>query len=179
MELTDKFEIKVFILYLLKNIKEPLDLTTIGEVVVQDAFVNYFDFSVCFADLLEAEQVVEIQHGEDKVYEISELGVIAVEEVQSALFDSVKDKALRSAQRLLALKRTGNRITSSITEQAGGYMLDVSIVDSEKTLLRVEGFVTDRGFAERMKANFDERAEIIYKGTMALLSGDVNFIFDE
>lgn len=58
-------------------------------------------------------------------------------------------------------------------------MLDVSIVDSEKTLLHVESFVTDSNFAQRMKANFDERAEIIYKGVMALLSGDVNFIFDE
>ncbi len=180
MELTDKFEIKVFILYLLKNIKEPLDLTTIGEVVVQDAFVNYFDFSICFADLLEAEQVVELQlDSGEKVYVISELGITAVEEVQSALFDSVKDKALRSAQRLLALKRTGNRISSKITEHGNGYMLDVSIVDSEKTLLHVESFVTDSNFAQRMKANFDERAEIIYKGVMALLSGDVNFIFDE
>ncbi len=180
MELTDKFEIKVFILYLLEKIKEPLDLTTIGEVVVQDAFVNYFDFSVCFADLLEAEQVVEVVNDKgEKVYVISEVGINAVEEVQGALFGSVKDKALRSAQRLLALKRTGNRIDSVITENDKGFMLEVSIVDSEKTLLHVETFVTDRGFAERMKANFDERAEIIYKGTMALLSGDVNFIFDE
>ncbi len=181
MELTDKFEIKVFILYLLENIKEPLDLTTIGEVVVQDAFVNYFDFSVCFADLLEAEQVIEVpnEHGTETLYRISEIGVDAVEAVQSALFESVKDKALRSAQRLLALKRTGNRMKSSITEVNGGYMLDVSIVDNEKTLLHVETFVTNKSYAERMKANFDERAEIIYKGSMALLSGDVNFIFDE
>ncbi len=180
MELTDKFEIKVFILYLLRNIKEPLDLTTIGEVVVQDAFVNYFDFSVCFADLLEAEQVVELTaESGDKVYVISDVGITAVEEVESALFASVKDKALRSAQRLLALKRTGNRIKSSITPHGTGYMLDVSIIDSEKTLLHVETFVTEKDYVERMKANFDERAEIIYKGTMALLSGDVNFIFDE
>ena len=52
IELTDKFEIKIFILYLLKNIKEPLEFSTINDIVVQDGFVNYFDFAICFAELL-------------------------------------------------------------------------------------------------------------------------------
>ncbi|MBR6594328.1 MAG: DUF4364 family protein [Clostridia bacterium] len=179
MELTDKFEIKVFILYLLKNIGEPLDITTIGEVVMMDAFVNYFDFSICFSDLLDSRQVEEIEVEGEKLYVISETGALMVGEVQSALYAGVKDKALRSAQRLLALKRTGNRINSSLTECGGGYMLTVSIVDNEKTLLKLETYVTDEDYAKRMQANFNERAEIIYKGAMALLSGDVNFIFDE
>lgn len=179
MELTDKFEIKVFILYLLKNIGEPLDITTLGEVVVQDAFVNYFDFSICFADLLETRQVDEIEQDGEKLYVISETGMLMVGEVQSALYASVKDKALRSAQRLLALKRTGNRISSTLTECGKGFMLEASIVDNEKTLLRLETYVTEESYAKRMQANFNEKAEIIYKGAMALLSGDVNFIFDE
>ncbi len=179
MELTDKFEIKVFILYLLKNIGEPLDITTIGEVVVQDAFVNYFDFSICFSDLLETRQVDEIEGDSEKLYKISETGMLMVSEVQSALYAGVKDKALRSAQRLIALKRTGNRIDCKVTPCGRGFMLEASIVDNEKTLMRLETYVTDEDYAKRMQANFNERAEIIYKGAMALLSGDVNFIFDE
>lgn len=179
MELTDKFEIKVFILYLLKNIGEPLDITTIGEVVVQDAFVNYFDFSICFSDLLETRQVEEIEAEDEKLYAISETGVLMVGEVQSALYAGVKEKALRSAQRLIALKRHGNRIHCEVTECGRGYMLEATIVDKEKTLMRLETYVTDEDYAHRMQANFNEKAEIIYKGAMALLSGDVNFIFDE
>lgn len=179
MEITDRFEIKVFMLYLLKNIGEPLDITTIGEVVVQDAFVNYFDFSVCFSDLLESGQVLEIEKDGEKLYVISEMGISIVGEVQGTVYASIRDKALRSAQRLIALKRTGNRIACSITPAARGYMLNASIVDNEKTILNLETFVTDEKFAARMQDNFNERAEIIYKGVMALLSGDVNFIFDE
>lgn len=179
LELTNKFEIKVFILYLLKNIGEPLDITTIGEVVVQDAFVNYFDFSICFSDLLETSQVEEIEVEGEKLYVISETGVLMVSEVQSALYAGVKEKALRSAQRLIALKRHGNRISCEVSECGRGFMLSASIVDNEKTLLRLETYVTDEDYANRMKANFDEKAEVIYKGALALLSGDVNFIFDE
>lgn len=179
MEITDKFEIKVFMLYLLKNIGEPLDITTIGEVVVQDAFVNYFDFSICFSDLLEAGQVVELEKDGEKLYAISKLGISMVSEVQGEVYASIREKALRSAQRLLALKRTGNRIACTVTPEGKGHMLRASIVDNEKTLLNLEVFITDKNYALDMKANFDERAEIIYKGVMALLSGDVNFIFDE
>lgn len=179
MELTNKFEIKVFMLYLLKNIGEPLDITTIGEVVVQDAFVNFFDFSLCFSDLLDARQVEEVEKDGEKLYVISPLGISAVEEVQGAVFTSIREKALRSAQRLLALKRTGNRINCTLEKVDSGYMLDASIVDNEKTLLRLQTFVAEGDYATRMKANFDDRAEVIYKGVMALLSGDVNFIFDE
>lgn len=179
LELTNKFEIKVFILYLLKNIGEPLDITTIGEVVVQDAFVNYFDFSICFSDLLESRQVDEVEIEGEKLYAISSIGVLMVSEVQSALYAGVKEKALRSAQRLIALKRHGNRIDCKVEPCGKGFMLNASIVDKEKTLLRLETYVTDEEYAKLMQSNFNERAEIIYKGSLALLSGDVNFIFDE
>ena len=59
MELTDKFEIKIFILFLLKNIKEPLEFSMINDIVIQDGYVNYFDFAICFAELLENGQILE------------------------------------------------------------------------------------------------------------------------
>lgn len=179
MELTDKLEIKVFILFLLKNINEPLDMTTIAEVAMQDAFVTHFDFYICFAELLDVGQIMEKEAEGEKLYVIAPSGVITVEELQGAVFASIREKALRSAQRLLALKRTGNRIDCRLEELENGYMLKASIVDNEKTLLNIETYVADKDYADKMKKNFDERAEIIYKGAMALLSGDVNFIFDE
>ena len=32
--------------------------------------------------------------------------------------------------------------------------------------------------ARRMKANFDDRPEVIYRGFTALMAGNVNFLFD-
>lgn len=178
MELSDKFEIKVFILFLLNNLDEPLEFSTVNDIVIQDGFVNYFDFSICFAELLEVGQITE--SGDSKpLYSISEAGRTAIESYESTLYTTVREKALRSALRLLAFNRSGNKITSTITECKGGYILKCNITDSERTLFCTEVFLTERHYAEKLKANFDERAEIIYKGSLALLSGDVNFIFDE
>ena len=178
MELTDKFEIKIFLLYLLKNIKGPLEFATINDIVIQDGFVNYFDFAICFAELLEANQITEIK-GDKTLYVISPAGTEAVESVEDKIFVSVKEKALRSALRLLAYNRSGSRTRSRIEKADKGYRLICSIEDSEKTLLSVEVFLTDEDYAEKLRQNYEDRAEIIYKGVLSLLSGEVNFLFDE
>lgn len=178
IELTDKFEIKIFILYLLKNIKEPLEFSTINDIVVQDGFVNYFDFAICFAELLESNQITELK-GDKTLYVISAAGTEAVESVEDKIFVSVKEKALRSALRLLAFNRSGSRTRSRVEKAEKGYKLICSIEDSEKNLLHVEVFLTDANYAEKLRINYDERAEIIYKGVLSLLSGEVNFLFDE
>ena len=43
--LKEKNDIKIFILYLMRNIGYPLDFSNINDIVVQDGIVNYFDFA--------------------------------------------------------------------------------------------------------------------------------------
>ncbi len=178
-EMKDRFQIKVFILYLLKNIREPLEYKIINDMVMQDGFVSGTDFPICFCELLDQEQIIEERIDGKMLYRISELGAQSVSSVEFNLYDSVKEKALRSAHRLLAFHKTGNRIESKIATHGEGYMVSCSIRDNEKTLLDLNVFLTDDNYADAMKENFTERAEVIYKGVLALLSGDVNYIFDE
>ena len=179
LQLTNKIDIKVFILYLLKNVGEPLEYTTVNDIVVQDEFVNYFDFALCFSELLEAGQIAEDQTDSDGLYSISESGKEILESYESSLLSIIRERALRSALRLIAFYRTGNRISSSITECGEGYNLKCNIVDKQKTLFSVEVYLAEKDYAEKLKANFDDRAEIIFRGALSLLSGDVNFIFDD
>lgn len=180
MQLRDKVDVKVFILYLLKNVGEPLEYNTINDIVLQDEFVNYFDFAFAFSELLDAKQVEEAgTSGANKLYAITESGAETLESYESTLLTVIKERALRSALRLLAFNRTGAQIKSAITEQGEGFNLNCRIFDNEKTLYSVDVYLTDRKYAEKMQLNYEERAEIIYRGTLALLSGDVNYIFDE
>ena len=179
VKLDKKLDIKVFILYLMKNVGEPLEFTTICDIVIQDEFVNYFDFAVCFPELLENGQIEEIGEGPDKLYAVTASGAESLESYESSLLTVIKDRALRSALRLIAFNKNGSRVRSSITECGEGYNLNCRIEDREKTVFSIDIYLSDKNYAERMKFNFDERAEIIYRGALSLLSGDVNFIFDE
>ncbi len=179
MKLENHIDVKIFILYLLNNIGEPLEFTTINDIVLQDEFVGYFDFALCFSELLDKGQIGEFGEPQNRLYAISESGKETLESYESSLLPIIKERALRSALRLIAYNRNGNRITSTITDMPNGYTLNCKIVDKEKTLFSVELFLSDRAYAEKLKANFEERAEIIFRGSLSLLSGDVNFIFDD
>ncbi len=178
MEYTDKFQIKVFILFLLKNVDEPLPFGTINDIVIQDGFVTYYDFAICFAELLEAGQINEIK-GDEIKYVISDNGRIAIESYEDSIYASVREKALRSAMRLLASNRDGSRIVSRIEPNGDGFDFIGEISNKMRTLYYTKVYVSELKYAQRLKDNFDERAEIIYKGSLALLSGDINFIFEE
>ena len=179
LKLENPIDVKVFILFLLNNVGEALDYDTVHDIVVQDEFVNHFDFAICFSELLELGQVSEIGEEGNRRYFISENGQQTLESYESSLLTIIKERALRSALRLIAFNRSGNRILSSIEETEKGKTLRCSIVDKEKTIMSVEVFLTEKSYAERLKNNFDDRAEIIYRGILSLLSGDVNFIFEE
>ena len=62
-EMKDRFQIKVFILYLLKNIREPLEYKIINDMVMQDGFVSGTDFPICFCELLDLGQIIEENYG--------------------------------------------------------------------------------------------------------------------
>lgn len=179
MKLERKIDIKVFILYLLNNVGEPLEFTTVNDIVVQDEFVNYFDFALCFSELLDKGHISELGDGETKLYTVSASGRVVLESYEGELLSVIKERALRSALRLIAFNRSGNKIKSTITENNGGYTLNCNIVDKKKTLFAVEVFLQERAYAEKLKENFEDRAEIILRGVFSLLSGDVNFIFDD
>lgn len=179
LKLENKLDVKVFILYLMNKVGEPLEYTTVNDIVLQDEFVNYFDFALCFSELLDAGQIEDVGgEGTVRLYSISQSGRESLESYESSLLSVIRERASRSALRLIAYQRTGNRIQSTITECGDGYMLKCSIVDKHKTLFSTEVYLTDRAYAERMKANYEERAEVVFKGSLALLSGDVNFIFE-
>ncbi len=171
----------MFILYLLSNVGEPLEFTTVNDIVVQDEFVNYFDFAFCFSELLEAKQIdeIEMENGAEPRYVISQNGKETLDSYESSLLPVIRERALKSAFRLIAYNRTGKRMKSEIIECGEGYTVKCSIVDKKKTLFSVELYVAEKAYAEKLTANFEDRAEIIYRGSLSLLSGDVDFIFDD
>lgn len=170
---------KVFVLYILSNIGEPQEFTTINDMVLQDGLVNYFDFAAAFSELLETKNLVVTERDDgEPLYAITERGREVLETYEHEMAPDVKDKAYRHAMRVLAFKRDGVFQKSYIEECGDGFLLHCRIADKEKTLMENTVFLKDRSYAEQLQNNFDDHGEIIYQGMLSLLSGDVNYIFD-
>ena len=178
--LTEKNDIKIFILYLMRNIGYALDFSNITDIVLQDEVVKYFDFAECFAELLEAGNISEerVEDGET-VYSITEQGKKVADDLQSDIFMLIREKSLKSALRLLSFKRRGSFIKCESTPlDDGGYNLCCRIVENKEEIMNVTIKVEDKKQLNRMKSSFEERPESLYKGIMTILTGEIDYLIN-
>lgn len=178
--LTDKNEIKIFILFLLRNVEYPLCFNDINDIVVQDEVVNYFDFVECFGELLETENIEEIKNeGGENTYSITEQGINVADSLDRSILVSVREKSLKNALRLLSFKQKGSKLTFDGSERDDGkYDMRCKIEEHGQVIMNIELVLDGKYQFERMKQNFYEKPEIIYRGLFALLSGDVNYLLE-
>ena len=177
--LRDKTDIKIFILYLLMHIEHPVDFVTLHDLVVQDEFVNQFDFMDCFYELCETEAICKSQKDGKEYYAITESGKSATETLQSDILRAIREKALRSARRLLSFQSTGEKSHSEIVPAANGkFRLTCECRNRDGVYMQTSVIVDTKRQAELMKYNFDDKSELVWRGLMSLLSGDMNYLAD-
>lgn len=180
MLLTDKNDIKLFIMYLLMNVGYPLDFETISEIVIHDDFVKYIDFAEAFTELLDSGYVEESAGGtkSNLKYRISETGQSIAVQLQNKINIDVREESLRSALRILSFKSRGAEIKChSEARRDGRYDLVCGIIEGGEPLMEIKLIIDDTDRLEKMKKNFQERPETIYKGLLAIVAGDVNYLF--
>ena len=181
-----KKNVKIFVLYLMENINYPLDFTTLNDIVMQTDYVMYLDFAEAFHEMLDMELILEIIDGGNKYYMVSEKGRCVAQELHSDILTSILDQSLACALRYLDFKKRGIEGHCSSTKRDDG-RYDVTCTFTEKrpgqgterrVIFTTTLAVDSENRAERMKKNFMERPDVIYRGVIALLSGNVNFLFD-
>lgn len=178
-KLTEKTDIKIFILYLLRQIERPVDFATLNDIVVQDGFVHQFDFMDCFYELEQSGAVDKrVSDGEEK-YVISEKGFLAAETLESNITPAIRERSMRSALRLLSFSRRKAKTTCRLEDEPGGKCrLNCTFRDGEGEFFSLSLLLDTRHQAELMKKNGDENPELLYRSILGVLSGDLNYLAD-
>ncbi len=178
-QLKDKNDIKIFILYLLRNIDYPLDFVNINDIVVQDGVVGHFDFIECFSELLETGNVAEIKKDGEDYYVITNQGKHVADNLDSRLINMLKEKSLKSALRLLSFKKKNAKIKVEYEPMSGNRILARCIIsERDENILDVKLILESVNQLERIKRNFYDNPEVVYKGILAVLTGEVNYLID-
>ena len=176
-----KRNVKIFVLYLMENINYPLDFITLNDIVMQTDYVMYLDFAESFGEMLDDSLVecVGKDERDSELYIVTERGRIVAAELKSDLLDSVLDQSLACALRYLNFKKRGIETKCTVTPAEGGkYRIACTFTEKGIEIFRTELLVDSKSRAERMKANFRERPEAIFRGVNALLAGNVNYLFN-
>lgn len=175
-----KRNVKIFVLYLMQNINYPLDYVTINDIVMQNDYVMHLDFAEAFAEMLDGGLVEEVYKNDsgDAMYMVTGKGRIVATELHSEILASLLDKSMECALRYLDFKKRGVSAGCRIEKREDG-MFDLVCFLKEKSVIILETHVVidTLNRAQRMENNFRDHPEIVYKGLLSLLSGNMNFIF--
>ena len=171
--------VKIFVLYLMENINYPLDFVTLNDIVMQTDYVMYLDFAEAFHEMLDGDLLTKLDVDGEELYTVTEKGRMVARELKSDLLPGILDRSLSAAFRYLNFKKRGIVAKCTIEPiEDGRYLIACSFTE-QKTCIFSQSLVVDsQDRAERMKHNFYERPEAIYRGVMALMAGNVNYLFD-
>ncbi len=197
-------QVKVFILYLLEKVGYPLDYNDIATIVIRDGYVDYFDFVTYFHELLDGGHIRKLhaeeaalsddvscgekraenpaeQKSDADTYEVTDTGrMIAKGLSDDLILAAVREKSYISAMRHLSLEKRGAVVDHSI-EMAGdgSYIFHCSIKDCDgmafNLSLRADSYMQ----VSRMRMNFEDKPDVVYRGIVALVTGNVNYLFEK
>ena len=173
--------VKIFILYLMKNVNYPLDFVTINDIVMQTDYVMYLDFAEAFNYLVDNDLIEKVEDGDgsEEKYRVTDKGALVAAELKSDIISSILDKSLAAALRYLDFKKRGVKVNFDIEKlEVEKYKITTSFMENGECMFSQMIIVDSLDRAKRMKDNFYERPEALYRGVLALLSGNVNYIFN-
>lgn len=171
--------VKIFVLYLMENINYPMDFVTINDIVMQTDYIIYLDFAECFFEMVDDGLILIDNSYDEPYYYVSEKGRVVARELKSDILPSILDQSLNYALRYLDFKRRGVEAKCSSERILDGrYKMECSLVEKGVVIYSTTLVVDTLERVEKMKENFRDRPEVIYRGVTALLAGKVNYLFD-
>ena len=174
--------VKIFVLYLMKNINYPLSFVTINDIVMQNDYVMYLDFAMAFHEMLDGGLIVEDGKDErgEPLYSVTRKGTMIAEQLRSDILPAVLDQSMTYALRYLDFQRRGVSV-DCFTERRADNTFDVvfTLKEKEKTIFETKLNVDSEYRAHQMRKTFRDRPDVIYRGTIALLSGKMDYLFDK
>ncbi len=170
-------DIKIFLLFLLEQIRYPIDHTTLINIVSENTDEIQMGYDECLADLVDAGHLLFDELDGEKYYMISDSGRMVAAELIDSLDGEFREKSIKSAIKHMSLSRSSVKLNSSVEETENGrYKVRMILTDPTGELADVSITVSSRNEADKIKANFETRPESVYRGILFSASGRIEYI---
>lgn len=118
---------------------------------------------------------------EKDLYEITDTGrMIAKGLSDDLLLAAVREKSYISAMRHLSLEKRGAVVDHDIEMVGdGSYIFHCSIKDCDGLALKLSLRADSYMQVSRMRMNFEDKPDVVYRGIVALVTGNVNYLFEK
>ena len=178
--LTTGDEIKMLICYILTKVPAPMSFAMLHEALAVNELVNYFELVQAVEHLLRTGHIMtELDENGADWYSATPLGQEAAAVFKTDLPASVRDRACRSANRMVKRRKRESEVKVNITPRmTGGFTLEMSIPDGGGDLVSFSLFCPTKEECDAVRRRFLNDPAYIYKMVVALLTGDKHMLGD-
>ncbi len=167
--LSDKYEIKILICYLLHSVRVPLTREQLSLIFQEDQLVNYFGFCDALKELIESRHLEVKVQGAEEVYLLNSLGIKTAERMSRSLPKSLRDNVVETAMRLICRLKLESENEVSIRPYQNGFMVSCIVHDIDFDMMKLELFAPDELQASRMKEKFLSDPASIYRKIVGIM----------
>lgn len=170
-------DIKIFLLFILDNIKYPIEHGTIMRIVAENVENPTFDYEEALFGLIADELICTDEFEGRQYYVITKKGKPYAAELYDTLDPSFRERSLRSAIKYSSLSDRGLAVDSNIEElPSRRFKVTVRILDAEEELMSTSFVVISRQEAEKIRDNFLAKPEGMYRGFMFAATGRMEYL---
>ena len=165
----DKLEIKILILFVLARLPEPVTLEKLGELVLFDEGISYFDYAESLSELIATGHIDSDGH----TYAVTDKGRRNGEITENSLPFSVRVKAEKNAADLrFAMSRQSMISATHSIRRKGGYLVELALSDGISEVISMQLYAANEAQALSLENGFTKNAENIYSKILQSILGE-------
>ena len=155
-------DLKVFLLFLLDNIRYPIDGDTLISIVEENTDDITLDYEQCLGELDVSGHLLYDEIDGNRYYMISDKG---------------RERSLRSAIKHVSLSKSGASIKAYIeSTENGRYRITMEAHDRFGDLMKTSLTVNSFAEAEQIKKNYESKPDGVYRGVLFSATGRIEYL---
>ena len=170
-------DLKVFLLFLLDNIRYPIDSETIMTIVSENTDEITLDYEHCLGELCDSGHLLYDDQDGVKYYMISDKGRAVAAELYDNLDEGLRERSLRSAIKHVSLSKSETNIRAYVERtDSGRYRVTLEAHDKYGELMSTSLAVNSLAEAEQIKRNFEAKPDGVYRGVLFSATGRIEYL---
>ena len=171
--LTEHYEVKILICYLLEQLGQPMTFREMNDVLQQEGIVNYFEYAEAISELVASGHLITLDRADgEQQFTLSDLGVKTARTFEKSIPLSVREDTVRAAEHYLLKQRMEKENQVELCQTEDGYSITLRITDIGSDLMDLTLFVPGEKEGAAIRERFLRDPSLIYRGVVALLTGD-------
>ena len=170
-------DLKIFLLFLLDNIRYPIERTTVMSIIEENIEDISLDYEQCLVELADSGHLLYDEIGTEQYYMISDKGRAVAAELYDNLDKGFREKSLRSAIKHISLSKSGASIKAYVEEtESHRFRVTLEAYDRFGDLMKTSLTVNSMSEAEQIKKNFEAKPDGVYRGVLFSATGRIEYL---